>query len=42
MIESRKGDFMWSINYYRGLTLQEALIMAYMNSIETPPTALPL
>jgi hypothetical protein len=32
---------MWRINYYRGLTLQEALIMAYMNSLETVPAALP-
>ena len=25
---------MWRINYYQGLTLQEALIMAYMNVLE--------
>lgn len=25
--------FMWRINYYRGLTLQEVLIMACMNSL---------
>jgi len=30
---------MWRINYYSGLTLQEALIMAYMNSLETVLTA---
>jgi len=31
---------MWYINYYRGLTLHEALIMAYMNSLETPSATL--
>ena len=26
---------MWSIRYYKGLTLKDLLIMAYMNILET-------
>jgi hypothetical protein len=32
-----KVDFMWHIRY-RGLTLQEVLIMAYMNALEAVET----
>ena len=40
MIKGRREKFMWYINYYRGLTLEAALIMAYMNSLEIPAATL--